>query len=77
MQLWGPSSKSVEVGNCSAERIEEHMWWLLRTTGRRSSKWGNNVERHTVSRPSVQGPWDPATAARLHGAQLTFSEVSA
>lgn len=62
--MWGPSGKVVEVGGCNAARISEHVWWLLRTTGTRSSKWGNNVDRHVVARPSVQGMWTPASAAQ-------------
>jgi hypothetical protein len=76
LQVWGPSGKVICVKNANELRIQEHVWWLLRTTGCRYSKWGSNVERHTVSRPSIQGLWDPATAARSSQLTLSFSEVA-
>lgn len=65
VQVWGPSGKVVNCRNLEAVDIGKHMWWLTRTTGQRSTKWGNNVNRHSVARPSIQGKWSPTTAVRL------------
>lgn len=65
MQVWGPSGKVVNCRGLAPADIEEHMWWLTRTTGQHSTKWGNNVSRHRVSRPTIQGKWTPTAALRL------------
>lgn len=65
LQVWGPSGKQLIARNLGPKDIANHIWWLTSTTGQRSSRWGNNVERHKPVRPSIQGKWDPTTAARL------------
>lgn len=70
--MWGPSGKVVNCRNLEPRDIGEHMWWLTRTTGQRSTKWGNNVERHRVARPTIQGKWHPATALQLRHERPAF-----
>ena len=72
VQVWGPSGKVVNCRNLAPRDIAEHMWWLTRTTGQSSTKWGNNVERHRVARPSIQGKWTPTVALRLQHERPPF-----
>lgn len=55
----------MNMRNMEPGAIRDRLWWSFRTLGTRSCKWGNNVARHVPARPSVQGAWDPTTAALL------------
>lgn len=64
-RVWGPSGKVINLRNLAPEDVEEHLWWVMRTCGNRSTAWGCNVRRSITRQPTIQGAWTPSTAALL------------
>jgi hypothetical protein len=74
-QLWGPSGKVINMRKDDGRAIKDRLWWAFRTLGMRSTKWGTNVARHHVARPSIQGAWTPRTAALLQDQTFDIQEL--
>ncbi|GMH42964.1 hypothetical protein BSKO_10886 [Bryopsis sp. KO-2023] len=52
------NTRLVDLKNKNLKEIDEHMYFLRNSVGRRTS---NPTVRHTSKRPSIQGMWTPMT----------------